>query len=172
MTDQEHIEQEDDWVSKTQHKKQCEELQKLGDRLIKLQAHELEQMHLPEKLAAAVAEARRLNARSGLKRQRQYIGKIMREIDSDSVRTQLEYIRHKNDASNAGFKKTENWRDRLLSDDHDALTDILNQYPDIDRQHLNQLVRQAKKEASQDKPPAAARKLFKYIRPFIDDAPQ
>jgi ribosome-associated protein len=154
--------------SRTQLKKDSEALQKLGEEIIALQKHDLDILQLPEKLQEAVEVARRLNARSGLKRQKQYIGKIMREIDSDDIRQQLQRIRHRNDAGNAAFKKTENWRDRLINESNDAVTEVLNLYPQIERQHLNQLIRQAKKEIAAEKPPAASRKLFKYLRQFID----
>ena len=160
--------EETEYVSKTQMKRECGALQKLGEELIALKSQELEQMHLPDQLAEAVSVARKLNARSGLKRQKQYIGKIMRELDSDSIKQQLDRIRHRHDINNAAFKKTEHWRDKLISDGHDAVTAILNEYPEMERQHLNQLVRQAQKEASQNKPPTASRKLFLYLREVID----
>ncbi len=168
MNDETDINEDALLPSKSQLKRESEALQKIGEQLIALKPQDLDSMQLPEKLDAAVREARRLNARSGLKRQKQYIGKIMREIDSDAVIRQLQHIRHRHDASNAAFKKTEYWRDRLISDDRQALTEVLQQFPNMDRQHINQLVRQAKKEATADKPPAAARKLFRYLREFVD----
>jgi len=161
--EQEHL------PSKSQVKRECDALQKYGKELIALKLTELEDLDLPERLYEAVLEARRLKSRSGLKRQRQYIGKVMREIDSDAVVSQLEALRHANDRSNATFHKTEIWRDRLIAGDKDAITELHQQYHDIDHQHLNQLVRQAHKEAHQNRPPAAARKLFKYLREIIGD---
>lgn len=155
-------------LSKSQIKRECDALQKLGEELVALKTQELEQMQMPAKLADAVHTARKMHARSGLKRQKQYIGKIMREIDSNTIRRQLHQIRHRHDINNAAFKKTENWRDKLIHGDNTAITDILNAFSELDRQHLNQLVRQAKKEAAEEKPPAAARKLFKYLRGVID----
>lgn len=168
MTDENTQSEEADYISKTQLKKHCDDLKKLGEDLINLKTHELEMMHMPEQLEEAVAVARKLNARSGLKRQKQYIGKIMREIDSADIEQQLNKIKHRNDASNASFKKTEHWRDRLILQDNNATTELLGMYPEMDRQHLHQLIRQAKKEAAAEKPPAAARKLFRYLREFID----
>ncbi len=166
--DDQHLEEEHAQPSKTRIKKECDDLQKTGEALIDLNQDELAAMTLPDSLRDAVNEARRLKSRSGLKRQRQYIGKLMREIDADAVRQQLDALRHKHDSQNAAFKQTEHWRDRLLGGDHDALTELLDEYPQIDHQHLKQLVRQARKELQQDKPPAAARKLFRYIREFVD----
>ncbi len=169
MNDDTEFDEDDLPPSKTQLKRESEALQKVGEQLIALKQQDLDNMQLPEKLIEAVTVARKLNARSGLKRQKQYIGKIMREIDSEAVIKQLQHIQHRHDASNAAFKKTERWRDRLISENsHQALTELLNQYPEMDRQHLNQLMRQAKKEAANDKAPVAARKLFKYVREFVD----
>jgi len=121
-------------------------------------------MELPDALDDAVRTARKIQSRGGLKRQRQLIGKIMRQIDSESIEKQLTIIKHKHDTNTVAFRKIEQWRDRLLANDTTALTEIINDHPDIDRQHINQLVRQALREQKQGKPPVSARKLFKYLR--------
>jgi len=150
--------------SKSQEKRDCDALKKLGDKLVTLKQEDLDAMNLPETLLSAIDEARRIQSRSGLKRQRQYIGKIMRQVDAEEIRKQFEFIKHKHDTNTAQFRKIEQWRDRLLADDKTALSEIIDTYPEIDRQHINQLIRQAKHEQKQEKPPAAARKLFKYLR--------
>ena len=150
--------------SKSQLKRESDALQKLGEELISLKPDELNSMDLPDELSDAIREARKIQSRGGLKRQRQYIGKIMRQIDSDVIKNQLEKIKHKHDVNTANFKRVEKWRDRLLENDKTALTEIIEHYPDIDRQHVNQLIRLANQEKQKDKPPAAARKLFKYLR--------
>lgn len=150
--------------SKSQEKRDCDALKKLGDELVTLKQEDLDTLSLPDTLLDALREARKIQSRSGLKRQRQYIGKIMRQIDSDEIKKQLEQIRHKHDTNTVQFRKIEQWRDRLLVDDKTALSEIIDIHPEIDRQHINQLIRQAKREQQQEKPPAAARKLFKYLR--------
>ena len=150
--------------SKSQEKRDCDALKKLGDELVTLKQEDLDTLSLPDTLLDALREARKIQSRSGLKRQRQYIGKIMRQIDSDEIKKQLEQIRHKHDTNTVQFRKIEQWRDRLLLDDKTALSEIIDIHPEIDRQHINQLIRQAKREQQQEKPPAAARKLFKYLR--------
>jgi ribosome-associated protein len=152
-----------DYISKSQIKRECDALQKLGEQLLELQQSELDKIVLPEKLAAAIIEGRKLQARGALKRQRQYIGKLMREVDSKSIEKQLALIQHQHDFNIARSKQTEQWRDRLLSGDNQAVTELIDAYPDIDRQHVNQLVRQSKREQEADKPPASARKLYKYL---------
>jgi len=151
--------------SKSQLKRESDALQKVGEELISLSTSDLDNMDLPDELDDAVRTARKIQSRGGLKRQRQLIGKIMRQIDNASVEKQLAIIKHKHDTNTVAF---EQWRDRLLANDKTALTEIINIHPDIDRQHINQLVRQALREQKQDKPPAAARKLFKYLRDIED----
>jgi len=150
--------------SKSQLKRESDALQKVGEELISLSTSDLDNMGLPDELDNAVRTARKIQSRGGLKRQRQLIGKVMRQIDSASVEKKLAIIKHKHDTNTVAFRRIEQWRDRLLANDKTALTEIINIHPDIDRQHINQLVRQALREQKQDKPPASARKLFKYLR--------
>lgn len=150
--------------SKSQVKRECDALQKLGEDLIDMKQSELDALNLPEILDDALRTARKIQSRGGLKRQRQYIGKIMRQIDSEDLKRQVEHLQHRHDTNSAHFRKIERWRDRLLEDDKTALSEIIDTYPEIDRQHVNQLIRQAKRELLQEKPPTSARKLFKYLR--------
>lgn len=150
--------------SKSQLKRESDALQKLGEELLSLKSSELDSMVLPDELDEAVRTARKIQSRGGLKRQRQFIGKIMRQIDSASIEQQLANIKHRHDTNTTAFRKVEQWRDRLLNNDKTALDEIINSHPDIDRQHVNQLIRHALREQTQNKPPASARKLFKYLR--------
>lgn len=150
--------------SKSQVKRECDAIQKMGEELIALKQEELNSLDLPDELGDALSTARKIKSRAGLKRQRQYIAKIMRQLDSDAIKKQLEKIQHKHDVNTAQFRKIERWRDRLLEDDNTALTEIIDSFPEVDRQHINQLIRQAKREQQQEKPPSSARKLFKYLR--------
>ena len=150
--------------SKSQEKRDCDALNKLGEELLKLKQEELNTMNLPEALADALLTAKKIQSRSGLKRQRQYIGKIMRQLNSDEIKQHLERIKDKHDTNTVQFRKVEQWRDRLLADDKTTLSEIIEAHPETDRQHINQLIRQAKREIEQDKPPTSARKLFKYLR--------
>ncbi len=160
--------EDDDYVSKSQVKRECDALRKLGEQLLNLQQSELDKIELPEALANAINEGRKLSARGAIKRQRQYIGKLMRNVDSESIEKQLAVIKHQHDSSAVRFKQTEQWRDRLLSGDNRVVTELIDMYPDIDRQTINQLVRASKRELDAGKPPASARKLFKYLHTLSD----
>lgn len=158
----------DHWISKSQKKRDCAAKQEISDRLLKLPREQLELIDLPDELEDALREAHHIHSNSALKRQRQYLGKIMRNCDSARIEQQLEAVIHRNDTNTARFKKVEKWRDRLIENDHDVLTEIIRELPDLDRHHVHNLVRQAAKEASTDKPPAASRKLFKYLREMAE----
>ena len=156
------------WISKSQRKRECSALQKIGDRLLKLSPEQLALIDLPPELNDALNEAHHIRSNSALKRQRQYVGRIMRSCDSKKIEQQLNALIHKHDTNTAQFKKLEKWRERLIAHDTEVMTEIIDELPDLDRHHVHNLARQASKEASADKPPAASRKLFKYLREMIE----
>ena len=155
---------QEEWISKSQKKRDCDALQRISDKLLKLKPDELALIDLPADLKDALNEAHRIHSNSALKRQRQYLGKIIRSCDSEKIEKQLNAVIHRNDTNTAQFKKIERWRDRLIDNDTQVLGEIIQQHPALDRQHVHNLVRQAAKEESANKPPAASRKLFKYLR--------
>lgn len=150
--------------SKSALKREMTALQKLGEALVELSPAKLSKVPMTEQLEEAVMLARRLKNREGKRRQLQYIGKIMRTIDSDAIREKLDSFHHQSLSFRQEFQRMEQWRDRLIAEGDRAISDLLLEVPQLDRQHLRQLVRQAQKEASQNKPPAASRKIFKYLR--------
>ena len=157
-TEQEYV------PSKSQIKRECHHLQDIGEEILKLNPEDINSLELPDELAQAVATALKIKSRSGLKRQRQYIGKLLRATDSAEIESRLRKIQHSHDTNTAQFKRLERWRDQLIDNDKDTLNEIISRFPDIDRQHINQLIRTAHQQKKQNKPPAAARKLFKYLR--------
>ncbi|MDX2481553.1 MAG: ribosome biogenesis factor YjgA [Desulfuromusa sp.] len=150
--------------SKSELKREMTELQKLGEELVDLPSAKLEKIPMSELLKDAVMLARRLKNREGKRRQLQYIGKIMRTIDSDAIRQKLESFHHQSQSFRQALHQLEQWRDQLIEEGDPAISELLQIHPQLDRQQLRQLIRQAKKEASQNKPPAASRKIFKYLR--------
>lgn len=166
-----HDDDEDiEFISKTKRKQECHDIQDMGSAIIGLSQQDLEKMQLPEDLQQAVEDARRMPQRGGaLKRQKQFIGKLMRGMDTEEIARQLEQIQHAHDLNNAQFKRMEKWRDDILATGDDAINDFVNEYPMADRQNLRQLYRNAQRERQQNKPPAAARQLFKYIREIVED---
>jgi ribosome-associated protein len=149
--------------SKTQKKKEAQALQSLGERLVTLSAGQIEDLHLPEELYDAVTFAKTLKSRGAQKRQMQYIGTLMRKIDSEPVQEALHNMEQGNCRKAEAFKETEKWRDELMNGNDMLMETILKKYPDVDRQQLTGLVRQARKEKTGDKPPRAYRTLFRYL---------
>jgi ribosome-associated protein len=150
--------------SKSQVKRDCEHLVDLGEEILKLKPDEIKTLDLPDELKEAVTTALKIKSRSGLKRQRLYIGKLLRSLDNETIKAQVTKIQHQNDTNTAHFKRLERWRDNLIANDKETLNEIFNRFRYIDRQHINQLIRSAHQEAKQEKPPSASRKLFKYLR--------
>lgn len=153
-----------DGPSKTQLKRESHHLVDIGEEILKLSREDIRSLHLPDELDAAIATALKIKSRSGLKRQRLYIGKLLRSMDSDDIEIQLRKIQHRHDTNTAQFKRLEKWRDNLVDNDKTTLDEVIAHFPDIDRQHINQLIRAAHQEKQRNKPPAASRKLFKYLR--------
>lgn len=150
--------------SRAQLKREVEALQRLGEELITLPDNQLAQLPLPDRLRDAVEFARRITSHGALKRQRQYIGKLMRDIDPAPIRARLDEFRNADRLAKARFQQTEHWRDRLIAEGDAALTDFLARHPAADRQQLRQLMRAASDEARLGQPPKAARALFRYIQ--------
>ncbi|MGH8379165.1 MAG: ribosome biogenesis factor YjgA [Gammaproteobacteria bacterium] len=150
--------------SRSQLKREVEALQRLGEELVKLPESQLAALPLPDTLRDAVYMARHISSHGALKRQRQYIGRLIREIDPAPIRAKLDTLRNADNAAKSRFKHTERWRDRLIAEGDAALAEFLNQYPQADRQQLRQLMRAAAREAAADQSPRHARELFRYIQ--------
>lgn len=155
-----------DIPSKTQRKRFMLELQELGERLVELPATRLAQLDLPEKLHEAILEARRITAHGGKRRQLQYIGRLMRDVDPAPIQSQLQRWNAGHTEETALLHRLENWRQRLIEDDT-ALQLLLEQHPQLDVQQLRALIRNARKEAQLDKPPRSSRALFRLLREIL-----
>ncbi|KWA27437.1 hypothetical protein WL27_27900 [Burkholderia multivorans] len=155
-----------DRPSKSQLKREMHALQELGQALVDLPKDALKRMPMPEDLADAVREARRITDHEGKRRQLQYVGRVMRSLTDDetaALRTALDAQRGVNKAATARLHWIERMRERLLADDA-ALTEFIRQYPDADVQEGRTLIRNARKEAQLGKPPRYFRELFQWIK--------
>lgn len=161
-------EDEFDGPSKTQIKKEMHELQQLGIKLTELTLEQIGRLPLTEELYKAIAEAPKITQRSAKKRHMQFIGKLIRKADSDAIREAYSEIQEAQHQAARQHHLIEKWRDRLAEGDNQVLQDFIQEYPHADIQPLRQLIRQAQKETSQQKAPAAKRKLFKLIRETLD----
>ncbi|HEY1991527.1 MAG TPA: ribosome biogenesis factor YjgA [Gammaproteobacteria bacterium] len=151
--------------NKSQLKRDMQELQELGVELVKLPPDKLTELELPEKLADAIALARRITSHGAQKRQRQYIGGLLSKLgDVAYIRDYLERIRGADRVSKARFQENERWRERLIAEGDAALAEFLERHPQADSQHLRRLVREAQQEAAHGTPPRHARELFRYLQ--------
>lgn len=150
--------------SKSQVKRELHALQELGERLTTLKPDLLAKLPLTDALRRALAEAPKHTANAARKRHIQFIGKLMREQDIDAILALIDQVDSSTREYNERFHALERWRDRLIAGGDEALEGFIGQYPEADRQHLRGLIRHAQHEAAHNKPPAAARKVFKYIR--------
>lgn len=154
---------EDETLSKTRKKAQMHALQKLGVELVELSRDRLASMGLPETLVEAVREAQRITAHEGRRRQMQYIGRLMREIDPAPIQERLDAWRGQSKAEIARQHGMERLRDKLIADDA-ALTEFAQNHPGVDLQALRNLIRNARKETAEGRPPKSYREIFKVIR--------
>ena len=161
------FEQEDEWVSKTQMKKQMNDLQALGMELTKLSSDTLKKIGLDEELFEAIATYKKITSNSALKRQAQFIGRLMRDTDPAPIEAYLAKLRGDNAAHNAFLQRVEQARTRLLADDG-AITQFMADFPQADVGKLRTLIRNTKKEQEQNKPPKNFRALFQEIKAVME----
>lgn len=156
------------WVSKTELKNDMIELQKLGEELVDLKPSALQKIPMPEDLLEAVKDAQRFK-NEARRRQLQYIGRVMRNIDPEPIQAALDKLRNKHSQSTAVLHKLEQWRDRLVAEGDSAIEELMQQYPNADRQRLRQLARQASKEKQAEKAPKASREIFQILKTLNDE---
>jgi ribosome-associated protein len=154
-------------MSKTKRKAAVEALQDLGEKLVTLPRDKLEKLDLPENLDGAIKEAKRITSNGALRRQMQYIGRLMREIDTVPIVEQLQRWEGKHSAETAHFHQLEHWRTRLLNEEN-ALSEFMHQYPHVDSQHMRALIRNSQRELRANKPPKSSRELFKLLRDITE----
>jgi ribosome-associated protein len=139
-------------------------LQKLGERLTQLSSSQLARMPLSEEMLAALAESARIKSHNALRRHYRRLGKLLREEALEDIQRVVDEIDGKHQADVGRFHQLERWRDRLVDGESDDFGEFLASYPEADRQHLRHLIQAVKREREKEQPPAAYRKLFKYLR--------
>lgn len=157
--------EQDDWVSKTQIKNEMHALTAMGKTIVEMSTGDTKKIPLDNELLNAIESARTMRM-GALKRQIQYIGKLLRKRDEEDIERIEKAV---NDILTAklsagrSFKQLEQWRERLI-EDNNALTEFCESHPKADIQRLRQLIRHTQKERSQNKPPKYFRELFQEIK--------
>jgi len=154
----------DNIKSKSQIKREMEALQVLGQKLTELKPAQLKKIPMGEDLAHAIKESYNITQREAKRRHLQFIGKLMRDEDAEAIQYALDEFDSSSHRHAQELHQLENWRERLISEEKSALSEFIESYNNIDVQHLRQLVRNAKKEKTNEKNSGAAKKLFQYIR--------
>lgn len=158
----------DEIPSKTKRKQEMHALQALGAALVELPHAHLSRMTLPEELAQAVHDARRIASHEARRRQVQFIGRLMRALDPAPIRAQLAAVQGSSNAERARHQRLEHWRARLLEDDG-ALTEFARTHAAGDLQQLRALIRNARREQAQGLAPRAYRELYRVLREAAGD---
>jgi ribosome-associated protein len=153
--------------SKTRRKAEMHALQDVGEALIALEPKRLAELAaevaLPDRLVEAVREARSITAWGGRKRQLQFVGKLMRDIDPEPIRRRLDLWAHGHDIDTARQHALEAWRDRLIAEPA-ALDALSAEFPRLDRPRFRALIARAREERDRGAPPHAFRELFRELK--------
>lgn len=149
--------------SKSARKAEVESLQELGERLIGLPAERLKRVPLPEHLRDAVMDARRFTAHGAIRRQRQYIGKLMRDLDCEPIAAAIRAFDGDSAEDTARLHRREKLRDQLIEDEA-VLTELTKRYPHANVQLLRQLRRNVIKERNENRPPKSYRLLYQELK--------
>lgn len=152
-------------VSKTEMKREMDRLQELGKRLTELNPNQWQTLTIKEVLLDALVESKRLKNHEAKRRHLQYIGKLMRDEDEELIQHQVDLLDPSSEAYGRRVGQMEKWRERLAKD-ASAMNAFIEEYPQVDRQHLRNLVRNAAKEVNAEppKPGAGYKKLFQFIK--------
>jgi ribosome-associated protein len=160
------FEQKYERPSKSQLKREMTALQKLGEALVEAPRDRVKKVPMPDDVLEAILTCQQISNHEGRRRQLQYVGKKMRTLTEDEVaiiQKTVDGWRGTSKAEAAALHAIERQRDRLLADDK-ALTDLYTQYPSLDLQHVRTLIRNARKEQADNKPPKAYREIFQLLK--------
>lgn len=160
------FEQEYERPSKSELKRQMDELQKLGAQLVAEPRDRVKRVPMPEDVKDAILMCQTITNHEGRRRQLQFVGKKMRTLSEEEVaviQRTIDSWKGASKAETAALHALERRRDKLLADDT-ALTKLLEEHPELDVQHLRTLIRNARKEQAESKPPKAYRELFQILK--------
>ena len=159
-----HSEDEEQHPSKSQRKREMHALRDLGERLLTVPENQLRTLSATD-IVEAVLTCKKITKGNARKRQLQYIGKLMRSADVEEIQQLVDRLDASSSAHVAQFHRLEQWRDGLISEEPATMEAVLAAFPEINRQHLRQLVRNAIAERNEERaPPVYFRRLFQYLK--------
>jgi ribosome-associated protein len=166
----------EDQPSKSARKREMLALQALGERLLELPRAQRNRITMPDALREALSQAESMKRHEARRRQLQYIGKLMRQVDAEPLREALDARNANHRQETDEFHALESLRDRLIADDKSALEQVMQQWPDTDRSQLRQLVRATRNTKKRSNDSAASerpqRKLFRYLQTLQAESKQ
>ena len=157
----------DEPVSKSEKKRDADVLQKTGVKFIELSLAKLDTLPLTDTLRKAIIDAKSIKSHGAKRRQAQLIGKLMRAADYEEILAAYEHMLEEESAVTANFHEVELWRDKLMQEGKEALTEFIDAYQPEDVQHLRQLIKKAIDDHLKEKNSGAAKALFRYLRSLI-----
>lgn len=165
------FEQEYDRPSKSQLKREMTALQKLGQELIDQPRDRVKRVPMPEDVRDAILECQKIKDHEGRRRQLQFVGKKMRTLDEAEValiQKTIDSWKGASKSETAAMHALERRRDKLLANDT-AVTELMAEHPEIDAQQLRTMIRNARKEQAENKPPKAYREIFQLLKELAKD---
>lgn len=153
-------------VSRTQKKQRALRLQRLGEQLVALPPEQAATIPMPDELATAVAEAREMHKHGARRRQLQYVGALMRELDPEPIESALTDLTRGDRQEVRQFKQVEAWRDALLAGEGD-MEAICSACPAVEISRLENLVAEAHAAKAAPAKRKAARRLFRYLKDAV-----
>ena len=167
MRDHDEDGPEFDGPSRSQERREALAVLELAKQLVELSEPQLAQVPMDDDLRAVVHDTRRITQQIARKRQTQYLAKQLRRRSDEELATLRAALHHDREVTRrdtAELHRIEAWRDRLIDEGDEALSQLLQQFPQADRQHLRGLARQAKVDRLANKPPHSYRELFRALR--------
>lgn len=169
MTDENELNESEEWISKSQRKRDMQYRQEMGEKILALKQTQRDQLNLPEELIRALDESKRIKKNEALRRHKNYIGKLMREVDLEPLEAFFEKLETSHEVNTRAFHDLEDLRERLITGDNKTIGEAIEKYPNIDRQKLRQLIRNAQKErkvneAQNTSDNKQGRALFRFLR--------
>ncbi|MBN8801879.1 MAG: hypothetical protein ABS96_13255 [Lysobacteraceae bacterium SCN 69-123] len=156
--------------SRSQNRREALEVLALGEKLVELTAAQLARLPIPAELLEHIEYSKRITSHGARKRQLAFLAKQMRREDDatlDAIRDAMEANSETSKRAVALMHRIERWRERLLAEGDAALAELLDEYPDADRQALRTLVRNALAEKARNKPPRAFREIYQALRDLM-----
>jgi len=161
--------------SRSEQRREALEVLELAEQLMALTRAQLEHLPMDADLRELVIESQRITAPVARKRQLHYLAKIMRREEDEAleaIRQALDHDRGQARRETAELHRIENWRERLISEGDDALSELVTAYPNADRHRLRQLARTAKEERLHNRNPHCFRELFRELRELLQEEPE